>query len=134
MSRCVHQATLDKKLMRWKKVLKLADWDIQIRYATKTDVDKDSIDPDDDIAALETCSPVEKVARIIINKNYPKFDEYGVVWNIDTLILHELIHALLYEKIHVLPDTIKDHQGMTRLEEFICDSMARIIFDIYQKS
>jgi len=134
MSRCVYQATLDKKLIRWKKVLKLIDWDIQIRYATKSDIDKGSIDLEDDLASLETCSPIEKVARILVNKNYPNFDEYNVVWNVDTIILHELIHVLTYEKVHVLPDSIQNHQGLTKLEEFVCDSMARIIFDIYHKS
>jgi len=134
MSRCVYQTTLEKKLNKWKKFIKLSDWNIQIRYATKTDIDnEEDINLENDLASLITCSPPEKIARILINKNYVKDPDFGKVWNIDTLILHELIHILLYKEIEALYNVVKNRRSINKLEEFVCNSMARIVYDIIHR-
>ena len=89
------QKTLEKKLHRWKKVCRLGDWNINIRYATKFDEDADDIDLSKDLASAVNCSPPEKVALILINKEYINHPKNNFVFNIDTIILHELMHIAI---------------------------------------
>lgn len=140
MAKGVQAKTLQKKCNVWAKRLRLRDWTITCRYATKADMEKE--DPDDDyepsfdsetIGRLQECSVPEKIALILIRRDYFDHTGHKVSWNIDTLILHELIHII--EKIG------KTHAGLNknvgarkdywRLEEFNCDTFSAIVYFLY---
>lgn len=125
--RGVLQRTLEKKLGRWKKHLRLTDWDITIRYGTKKEVGNNTL------ACLDTCSHAEKIARVIVSKDYFKDEDFAVVWNLDTLILHELIHIVLKAEEDKIPESIRNHKRVHNLIEFTCDTFAKTIFDIKHK-
>jgi hypothetical protein len=120
----VRQAGLERKLRKWIKHVKLEGWDIKIRFKPLKE----------DIAArIYHCSPVEMSAIIDIAVDYSDREGYGVSFNLDTLILHELIHVILWEKWDELPNTIKEHKKMELFEEFVCFHFAKIIYDIKRR-
>lgn len=137
--RGVQPSTLQKKCNRWKKVLRLGDWDITCRYATKADMDK--IDPEDGksyyeadtIGCLDSCSVSEKIAVITIRRNYFDHDDHGVSWNIDTLIIHELCHIV--EKVgrvqSGLSKVVTKRKDYYNFEEYNCDTVAAIVYFIF---
>lgn len=127
MRRRALQKTLEKKVTKWKNVLKLGDWTVIIRYGTTEQVGKDNI------AFLDECSPSEKVAKIFISKTYFNCEGYDLVWNLDTLILHELIHIITHDKVHALPKSFCNHPKVVELEEHVCDAFARIVRDMYRR-
>lgn len=127
------QKTLEKKLNHWKKVCRLSDWNIQIRYATKTDEEVDNINLERDLASTVNCSPPEKIALVLINKDYVNHPKNNFVFNIDTIILHELMHIIIWEKVDALAEGVLESKNFKTLEEFICDYYARLIFDISTK-
>ncbi len=128
--RAAYPRTLEKKLTHWKRALKLDGWKITIRYATKTDNDKGDINLEKDLACVATCSPPEQIAAILINKDYATHRSNTLVWNIDTIILHELIHILMWAYTKGLPDKVYNSRKFHELEEFVCDSVARLLFDL----
>lgn len=135
MSRPVRQNTLEKKLNKWKKVLKLGDWNIQIRYGSNDEMkDHDDVKEECAIGLLDACSHPEKIAKILISKNYFKEPNYPLVWNLDTLIVHELIHIILYDKVENLPKKTRDSKKMIEIEEHICDYFSRIIVDMFKRN
>lgn len=116
---------LRELLKFWQQKMKLLDWDIRIRYASKADI----LDPeqfgDGTLGQLDMCWPDEKVAQISIHPRYHKADGYNIAWNLDTLIIHELIHTHLSEKSNELPEEIL----VGDFEEFVCNSLGKIIYD-----
>jgi len=120
----VSRASLKQKLKYWQRKLKMSNWDIDINYC----YNKDWLN-DDVLGQLDYCWTSEKVARISICPTYNKTDGNNIAWNIDTLILHELIHALVYDRSISLPISSMNSPRVIEFEEFICDAMAKIIFD-----
>ena len=83
-----------------------------------------------DIAELKEISNTEKVAVIVINNEYYTDPQYGVVWNLDTALLHELIHVVLDEQIGRLAKKVRNNKKFREdFEEFICDKFAWIIYN-----
>lgn len=131
-TRGVRQSTLEKKLTKWQKILKLSDWEITIRYATKKDLEEIGGDKErNDIALVSDCDTAAKRATILINRNYHKMAGYKKSWNVDTLILHELIHVVVWLHSEAIPDKIYKHRKVYEFEEFICDCFADVIYRIY---
>ncbi len=139
MTKGVRDSTLQKKCKRWAKALRLGDWDIMCRYATKSETtqeydSKDVICFDDStIGRLHECSIPEKIALILIRRNYFDHDAYGVSWNIDTLIIHELIHIVekVGKKNCNIPEKIKKRKDFKDLEEYNCDTFSAIMYFLY---
>lgn len=132
-TRGVQPATLQKKCDRWKKVLRLNDWDITCRYGSRVELqDEDDPDSDDRIGLLPHCSIPEKIALILIRREYYSHEGYGVSWNIDTLILHELVHILQKMGKQGLPKRLRENDRLRLIfEEYNCDTFAAIIYFIY---
>ena len=131
-ARGVQSTTLQKKCDRWKKVLRLGDWDIVCRYATRAERDDpDRLNGGENVAILEECSIPEKIAVIIISRDYFNHEGHGVSWNLDTLILHELCHIIQKMGKHGMSKRTEKSSKFIHFEEHICDSFAAIIYFIY---
>jgi hypothetical protein len=129
--RGVKSKTLQKKCDKWKKVLRLGDWNITCRYANSSEMkDKETMN-EDDIGVLEQCHIHEKIALILINKHYYNHNAFGLSWNLDTLILHELIHIIQSMAMQSLTKKMKESPKMDQVEEFNCDTFAAIIYFTY---
>jgi hypothetical protein len=120
MQRIKHE-TLQKKKRFWQTILGLSEWHIKMSFVKPKAIEGD-------IALLKTISNVEKVAVILINEEYYLEPEYGTVWNLDTVILHELVHVLLDEPIRRLAKKIKENTRFKELEEWICDKFAYLVY------
>jgi len=120
----VRQPGLERKLRKWVRLLKLDGWNIKIRFKAL----KGSV-----AAQVNHCSPVERSAIIDIAVDYSMREGYGISFNVDTLILHELIHVILWEKTEQLPIKIGEHPKLEDLEEFVCYHFAKIIYDVNQR-
>ena len=143
MARGVRTETLQKKCNTWKKRLRLGDWDITCKYPTKAEQEKE--DPDDKnrpnfesdtIGCLMECSIPEKIAVIGIRKDYYDHDGYKVSWNLDTLIIHELVHIIqkMGKTTAGIPKKIRDRKDLWVWEEYNCDTFAAILyFQYYNK-
>lgn len=118
--------TLKKKLRKWQTALKLDGWDIKIKYKHCGK---------DDAAEVEFCEPVERTAVINISPNYYNREGYNVSWTLDELIIHELIHVVLWEPCHsYFSSKIRGSQKFEDFEEFVCFHFAKIIGDIRRRS
>lgn len=124
MKRRITIRTLENKLKKWQTILKLDGWNITAKF-----VPQNKLLDAETTAQVESCFPSEKVAVIIIYDKYLEHNGYNVSWNIDTLIIHELIHVLLWEKTDEMPASIQGHSKFKLFEEFLCDSFAKILFD-----
>lgn len=134
--------TLQIRCNMWAKRLRLSDWTVACKYATKTDMDRQ--DPEDNnkpyfddetIGHLTDCSIPEKIAVICIRRNYYDHDGFGISWNLDTLILHELIHIIenLAKANSGVPNKIKDRNDFIDYGEYICDCFASVIYYNFRK-
>lgn len=127
--RGVRQTTLEKKTTKWKKILKLQNWSISVRYANKKEIDEQNKKI---IAAyVSHCDCAAKRASILVNRKYYEIVGYKTAWNVDTLLLHELIHIAIWSQTIRIPDTIAGHKSIENLEEFICDFFGDIIYNIF---
>jgi hypothetical protein len=120
---------LKDTLKFWQQRMKLSDWSIKIRYATLSEIASSDTFGDNTLGQLDCCWYNEKVAVISIHPEYHKADGFDTVWTLATLILHELIHIHLYEKSSKLPVQSQDSPRVWDFEEYICDSLAKIIYD-----
>ncbi len=127
MSKRVRHSTLIKKLSKWQKVLKLSDWSIRIRFS-----DEKQMGPNN-VALLVNCSHDENAAEILIHKYYYKENGYRTLFNIDTLIIHELIHIILNKKLDSFPKMILKNKKFHNFEEFICNHFAIIIYHVFHE-
>lgn len=128
----VRQAGLERKLKKWMKYLKLEGWDIKIRFKNLSDDEPDNKGLAT-AAQVEYCSPVERTALIFIANDYCETEGYGLSFNIDTLIIHELLHVILWEKFDCLSTRTKKNQKIVDLEEFICFHFSKILYDVKRK-
>ena len=132
-TRGVRESTLIKKVSRWKPVLKLKDWDISIRYAKQKELE--SVQKKDSkkiiFGWVDDCDSAAKRASILINRNYHTGPGHKTSWNIDTLIIHELVHVVLWAHSENIPENIRKHSKVFDFEEFVCDSFADIIYCIF---
>ena len=135
-TRGVRETTLMKRLARWKRVLKLSDWNIKIRFSTKKELDLVHKKEDKKIVFgwVEDCDPAAKRATILVNREYHKGPGHKTSWNVDTLILHELAHVVVWAQSDMIPENIKKHSKVYDFEEFVCDSFADIIYCIFYNS
>lgn len=122
--RRITNKSLERKCKQWQKILKLSEWNITARFAPPSKM----IDGDT-TAQLDFVSVPEKVAVILVYERYYNHPGFNLSWNIDTVLLHEMIHLLMFDKTLGLPEQVKKNTKFKELEEFICDSVARIIFD-----
>jgi hypothetical protein len=130
-TRGVRQSTLQKRLAYWKPKLKLSDWDINIRYATKKEAEKQQRKEKGDLLAFaHDCDPAAKRATILIVRDYHKGAGHKTAWNVDTLILHELIHIVVWSASDAIPESIANHSKVHEFEEYVCDSLADIIYSL----
>ena len=128
MKRRVSEKTLENRINKWKHILKLDGWSIRFKFVAPMKMEeKDKTI----LAMVKHCSPNEKVADLLFNNKSPSYEGFDSSWNLDTLIIHELIHVHLYEKSELLAQGLTDDvvEIFEILEEFICDSFAKIIFD-----
>jgi hypothetical protein len=123
----IFTSTLERKCRRWQKILKLADWDITIKFTPKSQLGGNYL------ARLTNVYPVEKVAVIEVLNDYYKDPGYKHNFNIDILILHELIHLFLWEEFEKLPYPIRQTKAVKEFEEFICNFLSKMIYDIFHK-
>lgn len=122
--RKVLTSTLETKLKKWQKKLKLEGWQIKIRYKA---CGKDTA------AQVDFCEPVEKTAVVNISPNYYNREGYNVSWTLDSLIVHELLHIEMWQEVHSLPAKIREHQKFEDFEEYICFRYAKIIVDMNKR-
>ncbi len=120
----VLSSTLEKKLRKWQKRLKLEGWDIKISY---------KFCGKDTAAQVEYCEPVEKTATVSICPTYYNRQGYRVSWTLDSLIVHELIHIEMWQEVQSLPAKIQDHPKFSNFEEYICFRYAKIIVDMNKR-
>lgn len=125
--RRIASKTLEKKKKRWQKELKLDAWDIKIKFVSAFELGDHNT-----AGQIAYCYPNEKSAYIQIVNNYYRYEGYNESWNIDTLIIHELIHVMLHDKGENMPKVIKESTKFYNYEEFICDSFAKIIYDCHK--
>jgi hypothetical protein len=128
MSRKVTQVNLEKRLNKWKRVLKLTDWDISIKYKPYSELGKDNV-----TGLVNFCSPEEMTAEIYISNTYYRHEGYKISWNLDSLIIHELIHVVLWEEWDKLAEHIRDNKKLENFEEFVCWHFAKIIKDLFKR-
>lgn len=129
----VKYSTLQKKKRFWQNLLGLRDWKIQVRFVSSVEIMNPKDRTEHIIALLKTCEPIEKVAVIVIREDYYKDEDCGIIWNIDTVLLHEFIHILLSERIDLLSQKIQNNKRFRDLEEFICDLFAKTIYDLVKR-
>jgi hypothetical protein len=126
MKRCKPE-TLQRKLDKWVRTLKLDDWDITIKYSTESLTDKDT---NEITCACVSCAHSDKTAKIEVSREYYKANGHKTEWNIDILIIHELIHIILEEKVKNLSERVKENKKYLDLEEHICWVFARLIYNL----
>lgn len=129
MRKKVLQKTLDRKKRYWQKVLKMTDWNIKIKF-----VPKYKLSDINSIAELESISGNEKAAQIFISSSYHSYDGYNLYWNIDTIILHEMIHIKIDRQREQLNKKLIKSDKFYDFEEFICDTFSNLIYDFDKKS
>lgn len=124
------------KVEYWKSKVGLHGWDISVSVVNKDKLakiieknDGKTIDKDDVVyGAVVEQFPAEQAASIVF---LDKSDEdFGMQLNLDTLILHELIHIVVGERFDRLPKAAKISPRTHELEEFLCDYFARRIYKI----
>ena len=134
MKRKALQKTLDSKVSKWKRILKLSDWNIKIKYAPQKVMDKDKKPNEEDtIGMLDECYVIEKRAQILISEKYQEIDGYGIGWNLDTVILHELIHIVMRPEEDKLASKVTKSAKFGDLLEFICDKFSDIIYEMTKR-
>ena len=134
----IKKSDLNSKVDFWKKVLGLDGWEIKTTIISSSEMynlvkklegeaDKNELI----YAVLVNCHPVEQIASIAFLKNADK--HFGIQLNLDTLIIHELIHVATQEKFDNLPETIGNSNKIKELEEYIADFFARKLYLVYKK-
>lgn len=130
----INKNELNERLDYWADILGLSGWDIKTKIVDKATMNKivsslDTKDPDPSdivMGAVVEHYPAEQAASIVFLKDADK--EFGLQLNIDTLILHELIHVVVGEQFERLPKVAKSSPRTKELEEFICDFFARKLY------
>lgn len=128
MPKRIYQSTLEKKCKKWQKVLKLSDWNITVKFASQSQIGNNTL------AMIKDVYQTEKVAIIEVLNTYYNEVGHGHKFNIDTLLLHELVHLLVWEEHDRLPPDIRKSKAFLDFEEFLCDSFAAITYDIKKGS
>jgi len=127
--------TLNKKKRFWQNLIGLRDWKIEIKFASITELEQESDMKNEIILALlKICEPIEKVAVILFRDDYYNDENFGITWNIDTLLLHEFFHIIMCQYVEDLSDKIQNNAKFKKLEEFVCDKMANIVYKLSKKS
>ena len=121
--RKVLQSTLESRLRKWQKKLKLDGWHIKIRYKSCGE----------DAAAMVFCEPLERTAIINVHPQYYLKEGYRISWDLDSLIVHELLHVEMWEEINKLPQKMREHVKFEAFEEYLCFRYAKIIVDINKR-
>lgn len=143
MSTRLTKKEVRESLEHWQKVMKLTNWTIEFDIVSeKVMIEQikeyqpeggwhDGPDDQDDsaLAFLVWIRREEQHARILFHKDVKKDGEYGSVFNLETLCIHELIHIMLDRQIQSLPNYIRKHKKIHRLEEWLCNRFATIIHD-----
>ncbi len=133
----INKDELESKLDFWADVLGLSGWDIKTKIVNKQKLmetieklDGKKSEPDDIcLGAVVEHYQSEQVASILFLKDADK--EFGLQLNLDTLILHELIHIASGEQFERLPKAAKISPKTKELEEWVSDFFARKIYQAY---
>ena len=115
---------LRKKLSFWQKKMDMADWEISIEYADSHKIGKDSV------ALIEVDERMDRMAKIFIWDQYHKTEHYNVRYNLDTVIIHELVHAFINEPMRPIPAKIRKRTYLHDFEEWLCDNFADIMYRV----
>lgn len=134
---------LTKKILmpivrKWKKVLGLNGYDIKIILANQKRLDEVILattgskrDEDEIIlGCVVECHPVEQCATIVFLRDAPI--HFGFQINLDTLVIHELIHVLVSAPFTALPKAARKSKRTDELEEFICDKFSYLIWKAFK--
>lgn len=133
MHRKIQLKTLVRLCTLWKNRMMLSDWIISIKYATKEQIKKQHRKDDICIGYVGDCNSDDKVACIYINPEYHKIPGYKESWNIETVIIHELMHIHVSEAGGKIPEKIEKLPEWEPIEEFICDRTAMLIYRQHKK-
>lgn len=137
---------LSKKEVResleyWQKVLKLTNWTIEFAVVTEEQMLKTIEEnppeggwsPEDEDgsahALMEWVRPEEQCARIMLHREMKDDPEYGSVFNIDTVCIHELLHIMFDSQFKIFPKYIRTHKKIHSFEEWLCNRFSRLIYD-----
>jgi hypothetical protein len=85
------------------------------------------------VACLMDCSTPEKIAVIGIRRDYFNYDGFKQTWNLDTLIIHELIHIIekAGKKSCGISKKIDYSKPFSAFEEYNCDAFSAIIYYLF---
>ncbi len=115
--------TLNRKKRKWQKIVGLDKWFITIDYATKYIIG-------DNVVGMATdCNTEARKANIHILDTYYLTSNNGTVYNLDTIIIHELLHIFMWEMVEKINPKIRKRKDFKNLEEFLCDEFADIVFN-----
>lgn len=127
MMKKINRTSLENKLNKWKKILKLDAWNITINWVKPKTINND-------LAEIEICSYPEKVATIAVSTHYDQHAHHGKVFNLDSIILHELIHIVFWEHVQNLPSNFTENKKFEEFEEYMCDYFSRVLIEMKSKS
>lgn len=127
----------------WQKVLKLTNWTIEFSIISEEEMlrqielhqpeggwSKDEMEQYASAHAfLVWVRQEEQRARILFHRDVKRDDEYGSVFNLDTLCIHELIHVMLDQEFKKFPKYIRRHKKVHAFEEWLCNRFAALIHD-----
>ena len=134
MARRIADKTLRAKISKWKKTLKMSDWTIKAKFVPPHVLKENPLEFEyETVAYVKSVYPDELVAEIEFNSRYYEVEGYKLSWNIDTIIIHELIHVLLHEKTEAFHPSTRESSKLYNYEEFICNSFSKIIYDQSKK-
>ena len=141
MSTRLSKREVRESLEHWQKVLKLTNWTIEFGIVSEKQMLQQvqenqpdggwHADEKDDsaVAFLVWVREEEQRARILFHKDLKKEAEYGSIFNIDTLCIHELLHIIVAQEFQRFPKYIRRHKKIHAFEEWLCNRFATIIHD-----
>lgn len=110
---------LEKYLEQWQKILNLNDWDLKVEL---TDFNRTDYEQTGDIRVdLEN----KKATVLIANKETGK--------DIDEVVLHELVHLLLWDLDHYLESSAPNKSAHLKTLEQTVSSLTHIILSLSSK-
>ena len=92
-----------QSLARWQQVMKVSDWEIDVKVVAERTMLREINEnqpeggwaDDDDSSAhalLVWVRPEEQVAKILFHRDIKSDPEYGIVFDLESLVIHELLH------------------------------------------
>ncbi len=130
-----------ESLEHWQTVLKLTNWTIEFAVISEENMLEEILENQPEggwsqsdleesaSAFLVWVRQDEQCAKILFHEDMKDDVEYGSVYNLDTVCIHELLHIMLNEQFGLFPKHIRTHKKVHLFEEWICNRFSRIIYD-----